>query len=374
MATISNFSIELVTPMFMGGAEPQRQPEFRVASLKGLLRFWFRAIYPNEADTERQLFGAMDYRSPLQIRVKADKLSIGQIKSHDLQNYSYLGYGLLNYDPRSRRFLTGRPYYKPGSRFTVTFAFSPLLGQNDREKILRAFWALAMLGGLGTRNRRGFGAFYVTSGPPPTGLTFNPAHTEGLIEALQTFFRDVVKVTGVPEYSCFSDKSVVLAGASLSDGLRVLEGFNAVFHRQRSYYQIFPSTPRTSGIPKNDHDLMLRFLTVSTFIPPAAPARAVYGLPHNYYFRSSGQKGFVDLMEGGVKGRRASPLFLHVQKLADNRACGVITFLPARFLPPGRRITLSAESGRSVPVNPPNYQAIVDFLNELIRKGARKVL
>ncbi|MFZ1105749.1 MAG: type III-B CRISPR module RAMP protein Cmr1 [Hyphomicrobiaceae bacterium] len=34
---------EIVTPMFLGGADPKGSAELRAASIKGALRFWWRA-------------------------------------------------------------------------------------------------------------------------------------------------------------------------------------------------------------------------------------------------------------------------------------------------------------------------------------------
>jgi CRISPR-associated protein Cmr1 len=369
-----SFEIELVTPMFMGGADPQNQPELRAASLRGLLRFWFRAIYPNEVEAEQEVFGAMGKRSPLKLTVEPVHLRPGRARSPNLRDYNYLGYGLIGHDRQSRQFLTVRPYLEPGSTFRVTFTFSPLVKDEDKEEVIRSFWALAMLGGLGARSRRGFGAFYVTSVTPSLKLAFTMADEKEYEKKLQSFIQNISKVSGLPEYSCFSDKSQVICGPALKDGGTVLAGFNEVLQGFRSYYEKFPSTPKTSGIPKQDHDLMYKFLKNSRFTPSQAPARAIFGLPHNYYFRTTRQKGFVDLMEGTLKGRRASPLFIHIQRLTNGKACGVVTFLPARFLPPGRKITLSDERGRSIEVNPPGDQAIIEFINDMLKKGAIKVL
>lgn len=37
-------SFEIVTPMFIGGADPSDSPELRPPSIKGALRFWWRAL------------------------------------------------------------------------------------------------------------------------------------------------------------------------------------------------------------------------------------------------------------------------------------------------------------------------------------------
>lgn len=40
----ANFTLKVLTPMFMGGADPEGAPELRAASIRGAMRFWFRAI------------------------------------------------------------------------------------------------------------------------------------------------------------------------------------------------------------------------------------------------------------------------------------------------------------------------------------------
>ena len=38
------FKLKVLTPMFMGGADSDGEPELRAASIRGAMRFWFRAI------------------------------------------------------------------------------------------------------------------------------------------------------------------------------------------------------------------------------------------------------------------------------------------------------------------------------------------
>lgn len=45
------FECETVTPMFLTGAD-SKKPEFRAPSIKGLMRFWWRAIQVYEQTTE----------------------------------------------------------------------------------------------------------------------------------------------------------------------------------------------------------------------------------------------------------------------------------------------------------------------------------
>ncbi len=366
--------LEVVTPLFMAGANQTGLPELRAASLKGLLRFWYRAIYPNDVAGEQEVFGALGARSPVSLAVAPVRPILGQVRSPDLSQYSYLGYGLIGYDRQARQSLTVRPYFQPGSTFAITLSFAPGLSTAAQEKVLRAFWALAMLGGLGSRSRRGFGAFAVTSVSSPIGMNFQHNERQAFVQELKGFLQGIPKIAGAAAYSHFTDKSIVLVGKAETNGLKVLQHLNTLLQKNRSYYEVIPHTPKTAGIPKEDHDLMFDFLTNPAFTPTTAPQRAIFGLPHNYFFRRSNLKAGVDLLEAGAKGRRASPLFLHVQKLANGQACAVATVLPARFLPPGQQITLSSERGRTAKVNPPGYKALADFLNVLLKEGAQRVL
>lgn len=38
------FHLELITPCFCGGAEPEKQAEIRAPSIRGQLRWWFRTL------------------------------------------------------------------------------------------------------------------------------------------------------------------------------------------------------------------------------------------------------------------------------------------------------------------------------------------
>ena len=67
------FECESVTPMFMFGADG-KTPELRPASIKGVMRFWWRAIHGND-DIEKlkydesDIFGSTNGRSKVNIRI-----------------------------------------------------------------------------------------------------------------------------------------------------------------------------------------------------------------------------------------------------------------------------------------------------------------
>jgi len=84
----------------------------------------------------------------------------------------------------------------------------------------------------------------------------------------------------------------------------------------------------------------------------------VFGIPHNYFFLTAGQKADI---EAENHNRRASPLFIHIHALATGEYAAVLSLLPAVFLPEGKRIKISAGE-RDVLVDcRVNYKDIEDF-------------
>ena len=67
------YRLEVVTPLFLGGADPST-PELRVAPFKGMLRFWWRALYGSNdlkkmKSSEADIFGSTEKKSMLHINI-----------------------------------------------------------------------------------------------------------------------------------------------------------------------------------------------------------------------------------------------------------------------------------------------------------------
>jgi CRISPR-associated protein Cmr1 len=71
------FTCETITPMFLAGADGTT-PELRAPSIKGALRFWWRAMNGHLSledlkAKEDEIFGGTDNRSKVTLRVKFDE-------------------------------------------------------------------------------------------------------------------------------------------------------------------------------------------------------------------------------------------------------------------------------------------------------------
>jgi len=147
------------TPMFLGGAE--HEAEFRLAALRGALRYWFRALAaPFVGDDpvalaahEREIFGTGGRAAALSAvqfkpgRVPAPTPAAGGAEWASSVQYM-LGQGLYSY-----RSGLQRSYLEPSAsgHFFVT---APA---ECRRLVGCLLWCLETLGGLGARVRRGFG-------------------------------------------------------------------------------------------------------------------------------------------------------------------------------------------------------------------------
>jgi CRISPR-associated protein Cmr1 len=88
--------------------------------------------------------------------------------------------------------------------------------------------------------------------------------------------------------------------------------------------------------------------------------RAAFGLPIVFRFTSLGnQKG---TLVGEHHSRRASPLLIHVTRLANGGCAIVLTLFCAQFLPAEEKIMLKRK-GPPAKVDAPDFKIIHNFLN-----------
>jgi len=155
------FELETITPLFLGGTDSQT-PELRPPSIKGMMRFWWRAVKGLSNITELQkeeaeIFGNTEKKSPVRLKINL----ISEVKKDSLRNsgidlrekYQGLGYLLYSTFMQANR---QRGYYDVGTKLNITLSSS-----DDHIDKLRhcaaALWVAVYFGGLGTRARRGGG-------------------------------------------------------------------------------------------------------------------------------------------------------------------------------------------------------------------------
>jgi len=157
----TTLELETVTPLFIAGAD-QRNIEnegLRAPSLRGLLRWWFRAIMGGIVSTEdlreleSKIFGSTDQKSSVKI-LSTTKSQPSEISiPSDLR---YLWFSIHMQKRKNQRLQC----YLPKTKFKITLSSD----DEDNLKItLGCLWTLIYLGGAGARMRRGAGSLKINN-------------------------------------------------------------------------------------------------------------------------------------------------------------------------------------------------------------------
>jgi CRISPR-associated protein Cmr1 len=154
MQTIT-FTCETITPMFLAGADGT--PELRAPSIKGALRFWWRAInghlsLKDMREAEGEIFGDTTKRSNVIIIVRE------QPRKENIEPNALLPHKNNSARPDS---------YKIKTTLTIEFKLVKTVKINiaesfDLESLRKLFTSVCVLGGFGKRSRRGFGSVTIT--------------------------------------------------------------------------------------------------------------------------------------------------------------------------------------------------------------------
>ncbi len=184
------FRCEVQTPMFLGSAI-KGDVEIRPPAIKGLLRFWWRAMnghldIRSLRQKEAQIFGsAAEHSNKSSFDVVSNepinKSSIAVqtlFKEYDISDFdlrknrgsdrglAYLFYSIDLGENKKRNFIL------PGQ----TSTFSITLTSYSREtldKVSRVFVVASLCGALGTRSRRGLGNFRIIGNHSPNFESIN---------------------------------------------------------------------------------------------------------------------------------------------------------------------------------------------------------
>lgn len=351
---IANYLI--TTPMFLGGWDQQvSQEHFRNSSLKGALRFWWRALHYGQAyrdaqppshvaalailhKREGEIFGCVSGDSS-QSKVKLQSTFNGKfISANDKSTKPiyFLGQGLYN-------FKTGLTRNAIAADASVELVVTlDNLTASQIVEVKNSLIALGLLGGLGSRSRRGFGSLAIQS---LTSEAEEIAFDD--LEQIKKFIRDL-------DYSAPVDSPI----SGLNQATRIdwvssrqrpensTEKLHSDISEEMQFYRSFGQkgivlSKQAEQNFKDDHDLVMAALDGKKI--ESHPRRIIFGLPHNYFFSSTKQNANIDASDG----RRASPLFLHLHKLPTSKQPFAIqTYLGGLFLPSTNSIKLTARSIR----------------------------
>lgn len=342
------FTCETVTPLFLGGADPRGDPELRAPSLRGAMRYWFRALV-GEQDIERlavkesAVFGDQQRASPVRVAVRWNEEPPVKTWSPPQWPPGTAGAGPGQVNGLVYLGFAFRP--QPARRgIDVGWRFVVELSARDKEALRQAcaaWWVLCHVGGLGSRTRRGFGTIRIAavegSAVPDLGLPRMPfaAQTpKDLAAELSEGLRTVATALGVgqavnrPSYTILRREAAVafVLGQTWPTWHAALREVGAQMAQVRQGMQ-----PTMATVLSPPHGQQLAF------------ERPAFGLPIVYYSPQTRQSV---TLEATSISRRASPLIIRPLRLADGHYAVLLAASRAAFWPPNTRLKAD---GRDLP-------------------------
>jgi CRISPR-associated protein Cmr1 len=296
---------KIITPMFIGDAN-QRASDISPASVKGALRFWWRALnwgrFQQDQKTDSEalqqlhqqegwLFGSSAEhglgQAKFNLRVHYEKLPIAKADwPRSGSGSGYLGRGLWESGNAAKgNFQAAREYFSENTAFDIEIVLHPKLSEEDAQSLNDALIAWGLLGGLGSRSRRAFGSIALVK-------LDKKDYQFKTVEAYKTCIETLIKKyhfeNKKPPYSAFSQQSSIAIGTTLTSSARLThQNLGQLFKQHR----IDPN-----------------------------PKKRVFGMPY-----SGGGRQEND-------ARRSSPLLMHIHAIA-NQYCTACTLLIADFHP-----------------------------------------
>ncbi|WP_411347107.1 type III-B CRISPR module RAMP protein Cmr1 [Paenibacillus sp. WLX2291] len=397
---VFRYKIHVVTPIFGGGvqaAEVDVNHPIRISSIRGQLRFWWRAtrgaIFDNAYDLRKrevEIFGDTEHPSNVKVWVehvgefnKASYTVEGGSKDNRSQKQSEpqeLPYPLYLFQ---QKIGTTKDYLE-GSYFTLCIQL-PLLGSinntdaetmNDLQiDIKSALWAWINFGGIGARTRRGGGSLYCEDFSPNDDdcssftrffawfdlaiqkkyrLSFLAKSPTREWPTLSTDIRVGINSTSANEnteswktvihsYSSFRKRSNLKSNGKAgrshwpeADSIRDLLNSAHPKHAKPLHFSRTNSKKQVKGFPRAQFGLPIIFQ-----FRPVKESVEKYIVNNNYLKKISREPYRTKLTIKG-KDRLSSPLLLKSMAFSEEKGISLIAFL---HQPPITNLILKVEEG-----------------------------
>ncbi len=324
------YEIEVVTPMFGGGVDAGNNDEsklIRETSIRGSLRFWYRATVgakfqtPEELfEEESKIFGTTDAPSKVDVRVSRIQAKAQESYGNLSPRFGApLGYALFpfaqNGDSPER---SGRR-----SAFKLTLSYP----KEYEETINVALWAWFNFGGIGARTRRGCGALFCKEFAPKlegkavvwtqkfTLSTLNAG--KGIVRKWATLGEAFLRMQSLDSQSAWSE--------GIDDYKYYRQGLNFARNKGQN-----GSRPGRSRWPEPD---ALRRITkhnspqhAPDYDKPLAFPRAELGAPIVFHFKDKTDPKDVNLCPIGYE-RACSPIIVKPLLFENKTASPCVVFL-----------------------------------------------
>ncbi|MBZ0275574.1 MAG: type III-B CRISPR module RAMP protein Cmr1 [Anaerolineae bacterium] len=218
-------TVQSMTPLLMYGADNKddrqntslrAEPELRASSIRGMLRYWLRAVLGAKIpftgqvfEAESAILGSTETGSRIQVRVQQGRSMRSESDQYVMPKHK-----------------DGIPLkhtaFVPGSEFRITLSTHPLYSGNvlaPEGDLLKAVFLMVHFSGLGRRARRGSGNLRVLEAkgyegnPPLAVLPDDRGNLKAYLVDVAQFVSPAASVSIPPEFPVFApNTAVVLLG------------------------------------------------------------------------------------------------------------------------------------------------------------------
>lgn len=324
------YEIEIITPCFLGGAEPEQRAEIRASSIRGQLRWWFRVLGGFKSLAEKNLsvgqqedmiFGAIadnakgnaglltvrEFGSSPSSDVRDDKAMNATI--YDDRGYFLFPLRATDRGKTSHARAVLNPNMQarsPSFNLAIVWRGNSKL-KNDFDSLIHVF---TCLGSLGFRGRRAMGALALK----------NPSMT--LASALEGF-----------SYS----RAIDIRAISCTDGSTTINVLARWLKSWKAHGHTGQNTPEQSSpgfrFAKHDHDVAVSGGDYGYRPALGLPLLTKYGNWNAELPPRSKQ----------TAGRFASPVILRPHKDANGKWHALVIFVDAKKWPEGKQVFLNGQ-------------------------------
>jgi len=363
-------TITFLTPCFLGGAEPASHSEFRLASLKGLLRYWWRQ-FQDQSNTqalfnkESEIFGSREKGSGFFLyELDRSGLCFERSENGYTQRSGGKSYLFFSCIPRGPNQPGRKNWIKEGSSISFAICFVKL-DDNQIKQILLSLWLLQTFGGLGSRSRRGAGSFQVKEADVQGDREDIKTWVQNLFNSQASDLVDVININGCNKDNRFQ----FIAGNSpiyvnlkqqnhfhqfrpthpISCADEILEMLG---QRMRTFRSCFTFNNRSNLLPHIQAAALHKAGKTNIYEGPNPIEKTAFGLPIIFNFKKRDLDGTLDrgnqkfedwriILRPKSYERRASPLFISIKKdPKQNNYYANLLILWGSFLPQNEGIAI----------------------------------
>jgi CRISPR-associated protein Cmr1 len=234
---VYDFKLRLISPAFVAGTDKEH-PEMRASTIRGHWRYWWRAFngikHPDTDELYKQeskVFGSTSEGSRFNLIVIGNR----KVETH----------GLLPHREGSGNV----PNAKALAEGSYALRITTRPNQELDESVWNAFKIWSLLGGMGRRSRRMFGAFSIQAEESIASKWYpKPENPQGLAKILRDVLQQPIKdksTPNVPTFPTFSEKhSWVLVS---TNGFETAKEANQEFFRKLLRTPKYRTSDQTFG-------------------------------------------------------------------------------------------------------------------------------